>query len=591
MNTRKRTRSSSGGVEPELSVKVEELSSATIKSIRADGISDYELERLTNIRRNESFLASLGLNSVKSALHQSAVARAPPKRKPVAVKKAPTNDGLLRRSGRVTFEKLQEEVALLVKSGDSESLASKQAELDALIVKRQEGSYQAVLEASASEGREWKRKDEGPLSMHELTYADDKYDCLLAITDLKSMLEELSMEGKSNVTYKQSHLSSIDQYSSSLQKLAVCEAEVAKLTESRITSVFVHPIAEKVVVFAGDKTGNLGVWDVSKLDSSDINGVYKYEPHSSNIARIDASPLEPTAVYSASYDGSVRLFDVEKEQFTLAFQAPDEAASVYFTDANFLLDQPKCMYVSTSDAYVALLDFRASNRAYQWKRECEIGYRPNSVQQHPTQPHLLVTSERSSIALYDVRKGASSSNKAKASGTLKALNMLQGHTHSVNAAYVSPDGQYLVSAGQDNTLRTWRNFTLPGQEADCIVTQHDNHTGRWLSTFRPSFDPKQPHAFALGCMQHPRRIEVFSPVSVRDEDAALPGVKKGVKRAMKDSGDGTYELRLLYNLQNEWLQSVCSRNAFHPSQNIVAGGNSSGRVHIFREKPESIADE
>ena len=40
--------------------------------------------------------------------------------------------------------------------------------------------------------------------------------------------------------------------------------------------------------------------------------------------------------------------------------------------------------------------------------------------------------------------------------------------------------------------------------------------------------------------------------------------------------------RLLHTFKGEWLNSVCSINAFHPTIPILAGGNSSGRVHIFR---------
>ena len=39
---------------------------------------------------------------------------------------------------------------------------------------------------------------------------------------------------------------------------------------------------------------------------------------------------------------------------------------------------------------------------------------------------------------------------------------------------------------------------------------------------------------------------------------------------------------ILRNLSDpETLGSVCSLNVFHPTQNILVGGNSSGRVHVF----------
>jgi hypothetical protein len=41
-------------------------------------------------------------------------------------------------------------------------------------------------------------------------------------------------------------------------------------------------------------------------------------------------------------------------------------------------------------------------------------------------------------------------------------------------------------------------------------------------------------------------------------------------------------LSLLAAIKDDSLASVCSRNGFHPTLNIIIGGNSSGRVHIIR---------
>lgn len=42
------------------------------------------------------------------------------------------------------------------------------------------------------------------------------------------------------------------------------------------------------------------------------------------------------------------------------------------------------------------------------------------------------------------------------------------------------------------------------------------------------------------------------------------------------------EGNILCNLSDpEVLGSVCSLNVFHPTQNVLVGGNSSGRVHVF----------
>jgi hypothetical protein len=578
MSENRRTRSKGAQLEATPADDAGESPKAQKRS-RTAAISDYERERLENIQRNEDFLASLGLHSVKSELSLHVAPKQAPKRKVVAVKKV-QSDAPLRRSGRVTIEKLQEEITRLQDTGNNaELLAEKQQELEAMLSKKNEGSYQVA--ADATYGRsEWKRLDAEPVPVTNMTYDPEKYNEAQARSDLAQLMTGL--KNTKITTLKGGKQLDLQAYTDSLRKLEVFNDEVAKLTEDRITSVCFHPTTDKLVVFAGDKSGNLGVWDVSRTESSELHGVYKYRPHVSNIARIHASKFNPTAVHSTSYDGTVRLFDIEKECFTLRFQAPEVLGEMYFTEAEFLLDQPECMYVGTSDGSAALIDLRASGSDYMWKRPCESGYKLNSIQQHPTQPHLIVTAERTAISLYDVRKGSSSSR-----ATMKALVSHVAHTHSINAAHVSPDGEYLVSVSQDSTIRTWRHFVSPTVDPYCVVTRHDNNTGRWLSTLRPTFDPKQPHAFILGCMLQPRRIEVFAPV-LQSETASAGAVgkstgKQKVKKEIADDESG-FSLNLLCNLEDDLLGSVCSRNAFHPTLNVVAGGNSSGRIHIFREK-------
>ena len=210
---------------------------------------------------------------------------------------------------------------------------------------------------------------------------------------------------------------------------------------------------------------------------------------------------------------------------------------------------------------VGLVDLRSRKCAagqYEWchgVQDCRL----NSVQLHPTDPHLLITAgggATGAICLHDMRK---------AGAAWKPLRTLDEHTKSINAAYVSPDGRYLVSVSQDNTIRTWADFTAAKGEPSCAVTRHDNHTGRWLATLRPAFDPRHGSAFVLGSMDRPRRIEVFIPSS-----------------SSPTSSSSSVSVSLAAVLQGDHMGSVCSRNVFHPSLDVIVGCNSSGRVHIFR---------
>jgi hypothetical protein len=43
------------------------------------------------------------------------------------------------------------------------------------------------------------------------------------------------------------------------------------------------------------------------------------------------------------------------------------------------------------------------------------------------------------------------------------------HNKSINAAFVSGDGEIMVSVSLDNTVWTWSNFILPGSKPACEV--------------------------------------------------------------------------------------------------------------------------
>ena len=68
------------------------------------------------------------------------------------------------------------------------------------------------------------------------------------------------------------------EYIKQLKSLSIAEDGVAKLTESRISSVWIHPSEHKLIVAAGDKAGHLGLWDVDSKTTG-VDGVFKYRPH------------------------------------------------------------------------------------------------------------------------------------------------------------------------------------------------------------------------------------------------------------------------------------------------------------------------
>lgn len=136
---------------------------------------------------------------------------------------------------------------------------------------------------------------------------------------------------------------------------------------------------------------------------------------------------------------------------------------------------------------------------------------------------------------------------------------------SVNSAFFSPSGKYVVSTTMANKLDVYEDFhleapSLKSSTRDKHVKptrsiRHDNMTGRWLTTFMANWHPSLD-CFVVGSMRKPRCVEVFDGAS---------------------TGDCT-------TIRGEALTAVASRCCFHPSEDrlTIVGGNSSGRVTVIR---------
>jgi WD40 repeat protein len=159
------------------------------------------------------------------------------------------------------------------------------------------------------------------------------------------------------------------------------------------------------------------------------------------------------------------------------------------------------------------------------------------------------------VNVWDMRKFGDSRAASARYRAPKPVTSYNGG-RSVNSAFFSPSGQYMLSTTMGNKLDLFENSHLSQSNVmkPSPSVSHDNATGRWLSTLMAQWHPSVD-MFVVGCMKQPRRIEVMDV--------------KG---------------KALHVLQSEALTAVASRCCFHQSTDklVVVGGNSSGRVTIFR---------
>jgi hypothetical protein len=123
-------------------------------------------------------------------------------------------------------------------------------------------------------------------------------------------------------------------------------------------------------------------------------------------------------------------------------------------------------------------------------------------------------------------------------------------------------------------IHTAAGTTLTGNKAATAIRvepvqsiRHNNHTGRWLSTFMAQWHAVHD-VFCVGSMQQPRVMEVYF---MEDRINNNNNSSRGDHFGRVASG-------------GEAMTAVTSRCCFHSrsDQLIVVGGTSSGRVAISR---------
>ncbi|XP_066184241.1 WD repeat-containing protein 76 [Sylvia atricapilla] len=329
----------------------------------------------------------------------------------------------------------------------------------------------------------------------------------------------------------------IKRYQEGLSSMVLSEENVRKVVKARVCSMAIHPSESTILVAAGDKWGHIGLWNVS---CGAEEGAHIFIPHRFQVNCMHFSPCNPAQLLSLGND-TLRCGDVTKAVFDEICRSEDT-----FSCFDFLEENGCTAIVSHWDGDVAVVDRRTPGLSSELS--VDIGFsRTRTVHVHPVNRHYFLAAGSVDVCVFDVRY-------LKAKGN-KPLSSLTGHTKSVASAYFSPvTGSRVVTVCADDKLRVYDTTSLSPTVTVLSSIRHNNNTGRWLTRFRAIWDPKQEHCFLVGSMAQPRQIQLF-----------------------QDTGN------LLHTFCNmELLSSVCSINVVHPSQNILVGGNSSGRLHVFK---------
>lgn len=339
-----------------------------------------------------------------------------------------------------------------------------------------------------------------------------------------------------------------------------------KIVPQRVYALGFHPIEEKPIIFAGDKEGNVGVFDGSQTspevddDEDDLNipdpEISAFTPHRRTITSFIFSPTDANSVYTSSYDSSIRLLDLGKETSVQVFAPSDINEDLPISALDMADSEPNLLYFSTLDGGVGRYDLRTRDDAEIWTlSEQKIG----GFSLHPLQPHLIATASLDrTLKIWDARK-------ITGKGDLRHPALLGEHESRLSVSHASwSAGGHIATSSYDDTIKIY-NFSdaaswKPGHDISAKAIEpvrkvpHNNQTGRWVTILKPQWQ-RRPHdgiqKFVIGNMN--RFVDVFA-------------------------SDGSQ----LAQLGGDGISAVPAVAHFHPTLDWVAGATASGKLCLWQ---------
>jgi WD40 repeat protein len=171
-----------------------------------------------------------------------------------------------------------------------------------------------------------------------------------------------------------------------------------KVNQERIYSMCFHPTTDKIIIFSSDKRGGISIAEQDiATTSEDAPRVHQYRPHSKPVTSVIVHPFDSSKIYSSSYDGTLRCLNGETKVF-------EEIAKVNAFLTSFTFDSKgNSVYSSTSDGTVFRFDQREPKGT-----QSEFSLHANKVgcvSFDPSSEYCLATcSNDRYMRVWDVRK-------------------------------------------------------------------------------------------------------------------------------------------------------------------------------------------
>ncbi|KAL9120275.1 MAG: hypothetical protein Q9187_003172 [Circinaria calcarea] len=452
-------------------------------------LSEYELQRQANIAERDALLKQLALDAATVGL-------AP---KPVARGRPPSN-GVSSHKKKTVVKRVKEEV---VPRRTSSRLAGLTA--DSEVAKRKaEDDYVAVQEAERAK----RQRVSGNLDLSDIVVSGKGWNksenFLVDVVSRGAKPYERTFGDTEIRETSDKELRALREKMSGLELYDGWEPNRIKIVPERIYSLGFHPTQEKPLIFAGDKLGNLGIFDASqtsapsrspspiKPEEADIDSyldsnvpapaITSFHLHTRTISSFQFSPNNASHLYTSSYDSSLRLLDLSASTSTEIYGPDDPSADEALSGVEIDPVSPHVLYFSRLDGFLGRTDTRSPKPPDLFQlSEKKIG----GFSLHPQYPHFLATASLDRyMRVWDLRKIA-----GKGDDRLPAMVGEHLSPLSVSHAAFNSVGQ-VATASYDDTIKihsfegmgAWKpGISLSDEQMEPKVIRHNNQTGRWVT--------------------------------------------------------------------------------------------------------------
>ncbi|KAI3987847.1 hypothetical protein MKX01_020961 [Papaver californicum] len=475
-------------------------------------LTDYERRRLENIKRNQEMMSSFKIQSVANELHSSTskCQRTETKSYKANRGKQPKSEApiVMRRSLRARGIPPENKIGL-------------------------EEEENVISHTNHIESGNPSPKKLGPVRMQDAFNGTGSLDNQRK--HQKHLIDTIKSLSETNLMSCSSH--DDDTSLLNLESLILKPENVARILPKNIMNLCFFPCKNRSIVVAGNKAGSLAIWDMD-ADLKDReeeqigngDGIYLYDPHTAPISGIVIQPFSLSKVYTSSYDGCIRLMDVEKEAFDMLFSSDD---------AIFCLSphphEAKSLYFGEAQGMIKVWDERAGKSS----SSCTLhDQRINTIDFHPENTNCMATSSSDGTAcIWDLRN-----INANRPASLKMVD----HKKAVHSAYFSPSGNSLATTSANDKVGLIRGMDF----MDISMVQHNNQVGRWIPSFRAIWGWDDSYLF-IGNMN--RGVDVIST-----------GYRKMV------------------TLESSYMSAIPCRFSAHPYKvGMLAGATAGGQVYTW----------